>query len=176
MKKLRSITDKLYSLTAIVAILALWQIISMVGLVPSFMLPSPVQVVKAFVGDFSLLMMHSRITLFEAFLGLSFGIMLGFLIAFLMDRFEPIRKAFYPLLVVTQTVPSVDIVPLLVLWFGYGILPKVLLIILTTFFPIAVGLFDGFQSVDSDAVNLMRSMGASKNQIFKHIKFPASLN
>ena len=176
MKKLRSITDKLYSLTAIAAILALWQIISMVGLVPSFMLPSPVQVVKAFVGDFSLLMMHSRITLFEAFLGLSFGIMLGFLIAFLMDRFDPIRKAFYPLLVVTQTVPTVAIAPLLVLWFGYGILPKVLLIILTTFFPIAVGLFDGFQSVDLDAVNLMRSMGASKNQIFKHIKFPASLN
>ena len=102
--------------------------------------------------------------------------MLGFLIAFLMDRFEPIRKAFYHLLVVTQTVPTVAIAPLLVLWSVYGFLPIGLLIILTTFFPIAVGLFDGFQSVDSDAVNLMRSMGASKNQIFKHIKFPASLN
>lgn len=176
MKKLRNITDKLHSLTALALLLGLWQVISMIGLVPSFMLPSPVQVVEAFFRDFSLLMMHARVTLFEAFLGLGFGILLGFAIAFLMDRFEGIRKAFYPLLVVTQTVPTVAIAPLLVLWFGYGILPKVLLIILTTFFPIAVGLFDGFQSVDSDAVNLMRSMGASRMQIFYHIKLPGSVN
>ena len=176
MKKLQSITSRIYSISALAGLLILWQLISMAGLIPSFMLPSPVEVVGAFIKDFDLLMMHARVTLFEAFLGLTFGIMLGFLIALAMDWFEPVKKALYPLIVVTQTVPTVAIAPLLVLWFGYGILPKVILIILTTFFPIAVGLFDGFQSADPDAVNLMRSMGANRIQIFWHIKLQGSVN
>ncbi len=176
MKKLQSITNKIYSISALAILLLLWQVISMAGLIPRFMLPSPVLVVRAFIRDFDLLMMHSRVTLFEAFLGLAFGIILGFLIALAMDMFEMIRKALYPLIVVTQTVPTVAIAPLLVLWFGYGVLPKIILIILTTFFPIAVGLFDGFQSADPDAVNLMRSMGANRWQIFWHIKLQGSVN
>jgi len=176
MKKLQSITDKLYSITAIGLLVILWQAVSLAQLVPSFMLPSPVEVVRAFLRDLPLLMMHARVTLFEAFLGLMLGIVLGFVIALLMDLLRGLRKALYPLLVVTQTVPTVAIAPLLVLWFGYGIFPKVVLIVLTTFFPIAIGLFDGFQSVDPDAVNLMRSMGASRMQIFRHIKLPGATN
>lgn len=176
MKKLQNITSKLYSVAALGGLLVLWQIIAMAGLIPSFMLPSPIDVVRAFIKDFPLLMMHARVTLFEAFLGLTFGIILGFLIALAMDWFAPVKKALYPLIVVTQTVPTVAIAPLLVLWFGYGVLPKVILIILTTFFPIAVGLFDGFQSADPDAVNLMRSMGADRFQIFWHIKLQGSVN
>ena len=176
MKKLQNITNRIYSVAALGGLLVLWQIISMAGLVPSFMLPSPVEVVRAFIKDFDLLMMHARVTLFEAFLGLTFGIILGFFIALAMDWFAPVKKALYPLIVVTQTVPTVAIAPLLVLWFGYGVLPKVILIILTTFFPIAVGLFDGFASADPDAVNLMRSMGADRFQIFWHIKLQGSVN
>lgn len=176
MKKLRSITDRLYSISALVLILIIWQVISMIGLVPAFMLPSPLEVVQAFIGDFRLLMMHARITLFEAFLGLGLGIILGFASAVIMDRFAPVRRALYPVIVVSQTVPTVAIAPLLVLWFGYGILPKVVLIVLTTYFPIAVGLFDGFQAADPDAINLMRSMGASKRQIFRHLKLPGSID
>ena len=116
MKKLQSITSRIYSISALAGLLILWQLISMAGLIPSFMLPSPVEVVGAFIKDFDLLMMHARVTLFEAFLGLTFGIMLGFLIALAMDWFEPVKKALYPLIVVTQTVPTVAIAPLLVLW------------------------------------------------------------
>lgn len=176
MKKFQSITDRLYSLSALALLLILWQGVSMAGLVPAFMLPSPLSVVRAFVADFPLLMMHARVTLAEAFLGLGFGILLGFAAASAMDRFDGVRKSLYPLLVVTQTVPTVAIAPLLVLWFGYGIQPKVILVVLTTFFPIAVGLFDGYRSVDPDAVNLMRSMGASRGQIFRHIKLPGAVN
>ena len=176
MKKFRSITGKLHSVTALALVLILWQIVSALGLVPRFMLPSPVDVILAVIEDFGLLMMHARITLTEAFLGLGFGILVGFLFALVMDFFEGVRRSLYPLLVVTQTVPTVAIAPLLVLWFGYGILPKVVLIVLTTFFPIAVGLSDGFRSVDPDAVNLMRSMGANRWQIFRHIKLPGAIN
>ena len=176
MKKFRSITDKLYSISALLLVLILWQGISTIELVPRFMLPTPVDVVQAFIRDFALLMMHARITLIEAFLGLGLGILMGFISAVVMDWLEPVRKALYPVIVVSQTVPAVAIAPLLVLWFGYGILPKVVLIVLTTFFPIAVGLFDGFQSADPDAINLMRSMGANKGQVFRHLKLPGSID
>ncbi|MDF2588830.1 MAG: nitrate transporter permease [Anaerocolumna sp.] len=140
------------------------------------MLPSPFDVVKAFFGDFTLLMEHAKTTLAEAFLGLTFGIVIGFIVAVVMDRFIIAFKAIYPVLVITQTVPTVAIAPLLVLWLGYGILPKITLIIITSFFPITIGLLDGFRSADQDALNLMKAMGASRMQRFIHIKLPSSLS
>ena len=140
------------------------------------MLPSPVQVFYAFIEEFSVLMDHSIVTLTEAFWGLALGILLGFLMAVLMDQFEPVYKAFYPLIVLTQTVPTVAIAPLLVLWFGYEMTPKVILIVITTFFPIAVGLLNGFRSTDSDSINLLRAMGAGRWQIFRYIKLPGAMS
>ncbi|MBQ2995814.1 MAG: ABC transporter permease, partial [Oscillibacter sp.] len=84
-------------------------------------------------------------------------------------------RAFYPILVITQTVPTVAIAPLLVLWFGYEMAPKVILIVIVTFFPVTVGLLEGFRSTDADAVNLLRSMGASRWQIFRYLKLPSAL-
>lgn len=140
------------------------------------MLPSPSGVVKAFVSDFPLLMEHSVATLTEAALGMMIGIAGGFLLATLMEYFQVLYRALYPILVITQTIPTVAIAPLLVLWMGYGIAPKVTLVVLVTFFPIAVGLLDGFKEADDDAVRLMNAMGASKTQIFFHIKLPSSLS
>ncbi len=121
-------------------------------------------------------MKHGATTLTEAFLGLTIGTVLGFIIAVVMDHYPLAYKSVYPLMVVTQTVPTVAIAPLLVLWLGYGLLPKVVLIVLTTFFPIAIGLLDGFRSVDPDAINLLKAMGANKLQCFIHIKLPSSLS
>ena len=134
------------------------------------MLPSPVQVVLALVSEFPALLEHSMITLSEAFLGLALGILLGFVMAVLMDRFDVLYQAFYPLIVLTQTIPTVAIAPLLVLWFGYEMAPKVILVVITTFFPITVGLLNGFKSADPDAVNLLRAMGAKQSHIFRYIK------
>ena len=175
-RKLQNITDKLWACSAIAGILILWQIISSLGIVDAFLLPSPVSVMQAFVAEFPALMEHSIVTLTEAFLGLAVGILLGFVMAVLMDHFEVLYKAFYPVLVLTQTIPTVAIAPLLVLWFGYEMLPKIILIVLTTFFPIAVGLLNGFRSIDMDSVNLMRAMGAGRWQIFKYIKLPAAMS
>lgn len=102
--------------------------------------------------------------------------LLAFVSATLMDRFLTINRAFYPLMVITQTIPTIAIAPVLVLWMGFGMAPKIALVVITTFFPIAVGLLDGYKSVDQDAVNLMRAMGATKFQIFRHLKFPSALN
>ena len=130
----------------------------------------------AFINDFSLLMQHAKTTLAEAFFGLFIGTAFGFVIAVIMDRFPIAYKSIYPILVITQTVPTVAIAPLLVLWLGYGILPKITLIVITTFFPIVIGLLDGFHSADSDALSLLKAMGANRAQCFMHIKLPSSLS
>ena len=140
--------------------------------VPAYMLPSPIDVVKAFADNFSMMMKQAAVTLQETLYGLLIGIAIAFVIASLMDRFTIINKALYPVLVVTQTIPTIAIAPLLVLWMGFGMAPKITLVVITTFFPIAIGLLNGFQSVDEDAINLMRSMGARRLQIFRIIKLP----
>ncbi len=175
-RKSQNITNKIWSCSAIVVILLLWQGVCAFGLVDSFMLPSPVAVVQAFIKEFPVLMEHSVITLAEAFLGLGLGVVFGFIMAVIMDQFESIYKAFYPLIILTQTIPAVAIAPLLVLWFGYEMTPKVILIVITTFFPIAVGLLNGFRSIDQDAVHLLRAMGAGRWQIFRYIKLPGAMS
>ena len=175
MKKFQNITDKIAPSIIIVILLIIWQTLSMINIIPKFMLPSPFEVVRAFFSDFPLLMEHTEVTLIEAFLGLGLGIILGFAVAVIMDRFEYAYKMIYPVLVITQTIPTVAIAPLLVLWMGYGILPKIMLILLTSFFPITIGLLDGFRSVDKDMLNLLKTMGATSFQNFIHLKLPSSL-
>lgn len=159
----------------LVALIIIWQLVCSVGLVPSFLLPSPVAVVQALIGDWQLLLGHALTSFAEAAAGLAAGVALGVLAAVAMDRFEVLYRALYPLVVLTQTIPTVAIAPLLVLWFGYGMLPKVVLIVVATFFPITVGVLGGFRSVDPDKIDLMRSMGASWWQIMRHAKLPGAL-
>lgn len=174
-KKKSSVKEKIIPIAVILLVLLIWQAACSFGWVPKFMLPSPIEVIKAFINDFPLLMSHSRVTLLEAVLGLSIGVLTGFFCAAFMDAFPPIKSALYPILVLTQTIPPVAIAPLLILWFSYGIAPKVILVVLVSFFPMAVGLLEGFQSVDNDMIKLMKSMKANKWQIFWNVKFPNAL-
>ena len=155
-------------------ILVVWQVVVQVGLVPNYLLPTPVQVIDALVGDVALLAGHAATTLVEAAIGLALGVALGFAMAVLMDRFEGFYLAFEPLMTISQTIPTVAIAPLLVLWFGYGLAPKVVLVVISTFFPITVSLVSGFQSVDPDMIDLMRTMRASRWQVFWQVKMPAA--
>ncbi len=159
----------------VAVLLVAWEIVVRAGTVPNFLLPSPTQVVAALVGDSALLASHAGTTLVESALGLVIGVAVGFVAAVLMDRFETIYLALDPLITISQTIPTVAIAPLLVLWFGYGLAPKVILIVLTTFFPVAVSLVSGFRATDPDMIDLMRTMGASDLQIFLQVKLPGSL-
>jgi len=159
----------------IVLLLLVWQGVSMAGWIPKFMLPSPLDVCAAFYTDFGQLMAHAGTTLGEAFIGLGAAVVLAFVIAYLMDRFAFLYKSVYPLLVISQTIPPVAVAPLLVLWMGYGMMPKITLVVVVCFFPLAVGLLDGYRSADRDTLNLMRAMGASRLQIFRYLKLPSSL-
>ncbi|MBQ7778621.1 MAG: ABC transporter permease [Oscillibacter sp.] len=175
-RKLRNTTRrKGPAVAAVAALLLIWQGVSAAGVVPGYMLPSPVDVVQAFWTERALLWENAVVTLQEAFIGLALGVALGFLFAVLMDAFDVLYRAFYPILVITQTVPTVAIAPLLVLWFGYEMTPKIILIVISTFFPVTVGLLDGFRSADRDAMGMLRSMGATRWQIFRYIKCPSAL-
>ena len=175
-RKLRNTTRRKWPAVAAVAtLLLIWQGVSAAGIVPGYMLPSPVDVVRAFWTERALLWENAVITLQEAFIGLALGVALGFLFAVLMDAFDVLYRAFYPILVITQTVPTVAIAPLLVLWFGYEMTPKIILIVISTFFPVTVGLLDGFRGADKDAMGMLRSMGATRGQIFRYIKCPSAL-
>lgn len=179
MKKFKNIQNKIIekisSWGIIIFLIIIWELLSISNVIPKFMLPSPIDVIEAFIKDFPLLVHHMKITLIEAFLGLFLGIILGFLVAFIMENNKFLYRSIYPVLVISQTIPTVAIAPLLVLWLGYGLLPKITLVVLTSFFPITIGLLDGFKSVDEDMIKLMKTMGASKFQIFKYIKLPNSI-
>ena len=95
--------------------------------------------------------------------------------AIALDRWSPVRRAVEPLLVASQTIPIVAIAPLFVIWFGFGLLPKVVIVVLVTFFPVTVVLLDGFGRVDPAAMDLMRSMGATSSQAFRRLRWPATL-
>ena len=170
----RPTAKNLIPAAAMLALLALWELVCRAGLVPTFMLPAPSQVVVALAEDAPLLTTHAATTLVEALAGLAAGVALGFVLAVIMDRYEAVYLAFQPLITLSQTVPTIAIAPLLVLWLGYGLLPKVVLVALTTFFPVAVSLVTGFRSVDADQIELMRTMRASEAQIFMHVKLPAA--
>lgn len=174
-KRLQSITSKLPAAAALCLLILLWQFLYQSGAVPAYMLSSPIQVVKALFTDLPTILRHAVVTLQEAFYGLCIGVVLAFVMATLMDHFRILNKALYPIMIITQTIPTIAIAPLLVLWMGFYMAPKITLVVITTFFPITVGLLDGYKSVDKDSIDLMRAMGASKVQIFFHVKLPAAL-
>ncbi len=174
-KKLQNTTNKIAPILALAVILLIWFICCDREVVPAYMLPSPADVFKALRDNFSVMLNQARFTLEEAVFGLGIGIVLAFLVATLMDAIPFLYKAIYPILVITQTIPTIAIAPLLVLWMGFGMAPKITLVVITTFFPISIGLLDGYRSADLDAINLMRSMGANRLQIFHHVKFPSAI-
>ncbi len=156
-------------------ILSVWYILCKSGAVPGYMLPSPAAVGSALISEFPTILRHASITLREAFCGLVIGSILAFLTATLMDRFVMMDRALYPLLIITQTIPTIAIAPLLVLWMGFGMAPKIALVAVTTYFPIAVSLLEGYKSVDKDCADLMRTMGADRMSIFRHLKLPTAM-
>lgn len=168
------IVDKLIGSSLITAILIIWQILSSLNIIPKFLLPSPLDVIKAFTDDIALIAHHTGYTLTESLIGLIIGVISGFVSALFMDSFSIVKKMLYPLIIVSQTIPTVAIAPLLVLWLGYEMTPKITLIAMTTFFPISVSLMNGFSSVDMDSIQLLKAMGAGKIQIYKHVKLPFS--
>lgn len=155
--------------------LFIWQIIITIFHVEQWILPAPTQIIVSFWQSRSLILYHLIPTLIEAIIGLAGAIFVAIFIAMLMERYQTMKKIIYPFLIISQTIPFIILAPLLTLWFGFGFLPKIIIVSLVCFFPITINLFDGFQGVDPSILRLLISMGANKKQIFKLVKWPASL-
>jgi ABC-type nitrate/sulfonate/bicarbonate transport system permease component len=152
-----------------------WYLIAEVTDLSAFILPTPLRVIEAGWDTRHILGSAVVTTLIETLIGLSIATALGIAIAASIDYSATMRRALYPLLVASQTVQIMAIAPLLIIWFGFGLLPKVLIVILVCFFPLAVSTADGLASADPDLVALLQSMGASRGQIWRMVRLPAAM-
>lgn len=159
----------------IALIVGFWEFSVHMEWVKETMLPAPSSIIMALFANIGDLKLHFLITMKETWLGFLLSIVLSVLLAILMDQFTLVKKAFYPILVISQTVPLIILAPLFALWFGFGITPKIMIVVMICFFPIVISLFEGLESADRDMINLMRSMNATSFQIFKYVKFPSGL-
>ncbi len=174
MKRLES-TSKVIPSSIMIMILLLWEVASRRSIDLARMLPPPSEILITLISNIQVLWQHTRITLFEALTGFVISIILAVLLAILMDGIIIIRNALYSILITSQTVPILVIAPLFLMWFGFGYLPKILIVILVCFFPITISLLEGLQSVDKEMLNLLKSMGATRFQCYKLVKLPAAM-
>jgi len=161
----------------ILLLLLLWQAACWIWRVQLWLLPSPWQILVDGVDSWRHLGLagHTARTLQEAAWGFLLAVATGLTLALIVDSSPLLRRTIYPLLVVSQTIPIIAIAPILVLWLGYGIMPKVLVVALVCIFPIVISTADGLRSADPEWTALLHSMGANRWQIFAKVRFPAAL-
>jgi ABC-type nitrate/sulfonate/bicarbonate transport system permease component len=168
-------------LLLLAALLGAWQVAASSGAIASaldledYLVPSPSEIAAALWENRSLLAENAWVTLQEILLGLGCAVVAGLAFAIAMHLSATLRRAAYPLVIASQTIPIIVIAPILVVWFGYGIGPKLAVIALICFFPITVNTLDGLRSVDPEATKMMRTLDASRWQIFHRVEAPAAL-
>lgn len=162
---------------ALLLFLCLWQVIVTLGSYPSFILPSPGLVFRKFIVAASngTLLHHTWATLKEVFLGMALGLTVATFLGYIFAKSRPLERLLSPYIVASQSIPIVALAPLLVIWFGFGLLSKVIVCALTVFFPVLINTIVGLRSVDRNLVDLMRSYGATRRQMLTMLEIPAAL-
>ena len=159
----------------VLALLGAWEAYVRISGISPLILPSPSRILSALIDFRDQAVANTIPTVSETLVGYGVSVVGATAAAIVMDQSPLVRRAVYPLLVGSQTIPIIAVAPLLVIWFGFGLLPKVLVIVLVTFFPITVALLDGFASTDGQATDLLRTMGATRRQVFTKLRWPAAL-
>ena len=173
--------DLLAPLAIVVLLLAAWETAAQWDVladaldIEPFLVPAPSDVADSLWNDRSLLAEDAWVTLREVVLGLALAIAIGFAFAIALHLSDALRRAFYPLLVASQTVPVIAIAPVLVVWFGFGIGPKLAIIALVCFFPVTVNTLDGLRAVDPEQVKMMRTLDADRGRILRAVEIPTAL-
>ena len=172
---LRAIRHYATTLVVLSILFVLWEGGVRLFHVPSYILPPPSRSISVFYTHFSLLVWHAGATLIEIVLGMFFGVLGGFALAVLIFYSRILERALYPIIIASQMIPVFAIAPLLVIWFGYGLWPKVTVAGLIVFFPIVVNTVDGLRSVNDETIDVLRSLNATRLQIFRRVRFPGCL-
>jgi len=157
------------------AVLLIWELAIHLLKVPNFVLPAPSAVVASLIENRIQLATATKSTAVEIVVGFVLAALVGVGVALVIVRFERFGKALYPLVVLFQTVPKVALAPIFILWFGYDLAPKVTLIVVIAFFPVAIDMLAGLQSVEPSFVALMQSVGAGRGEILLRVRIPHSL-
>lgn len=155
--------------------LLLWEVYVRLGFIYDTILPTPSAILSALVAYQDILFIHTAQTVWEALIGLGVAIVLGLSTAILISLSPFIRKAIYPFLVFSQSIPIIALAPLLLLWFGFDLLPKVIIVTLYCFFPITIAVADSLLNTDEYLIDLLKGMRASTWQILLLVRLPNSL-
>jgi len=161
-------------IVALILLVFVWDLAVRYFHIPPYVMPSPGRTWEHAWGDWAALWKGMRATFIEFLLGFLLGAGAGFVFAVVMDSWSFVRSSLYPILIASQAVPIIAISAALTIWFGFGLAPKLVIVALIVFFPVVVNVLDGLASVDQDLLNLVRSMGATKWSIFRHVKLPAT--
>lgn len=159
----------------VVLALGVWEAAVRLAETPRWLLPPPTTVARSLVIDRALLLDHAWVTLAEVLLGFSLALVVGVLVAAAIDASPVLDRAVYPLVVASQTVPVPALAPLLLIWLGYGMAPKVLVTALVAFFPIVVNTVDGLRATDREVLSLLSSFGAGRWTRFRLARIPSAL-
>jgi NitT/TauT family transport system permease protein len=159
----------------LVGVVLLWQLLVVVFDVPKFLLPSPFAIMLDMIRTWRQLLITTAVTSYETLLGFALSVLIGVPLAIALATSKAFERAVYPLIVATQAVPKVSVAPLFLIWFGYGLKPKVIIVVLVTFFPIVINSVVGLKSLSHNMLNLARSMGASSLQVFWRFQLPNAL-
>lgn len=153
----------------------LWEVLVRISETPKWLLPAPSDVVSEAIVGFDTFSGHIFPTIYLALLGLVIGSSVGLIIAIILYRLPKVNELFYPLLILSQNIPTIVLAPLLIIWFGFGMMPKLIVISLVCFFPIVVASMDGFRQTAPELKHYMQMIGASRHQVFWKLEFPHSL-
>ena len=164
-----------YPGAAITLFIVLWEVIVRVTKTPEYRLPSPSAIVGEFIDSWDILLGHTAVTAYETILGFIIGVAAAILIAVTVVSIKPFERIFMPFAIMSQTIPLVALAPLLAIWFGFGLAPKIILTVLVVFFPVTVNLIEGLKVTDPDLLEMMKGMKASKWQIFTKLRVPTAL-
>jgi len=154
---------------------ALWYAIIWVFRFPEYILPSPATVASVLWKDAAVLFAHTKMTIFETVVGFALALLIGIAVALVMHTSRLLRYLTYPHLVLLQAIPLIAVAPILLVWFGFGPLAKILVVAFVCFFPIAVNAFEGFRSVDPSYRELLDTFGATRWARYQHLYIPASV-
>jgi ABC-type nitrate/sulfonate/bicarbonate transport system permease component len=162
-------------LAVLALLVAGWELLARAGSVEDYLLPAPSDVARALVEDRDLLLPDAWVTLREVLFGFTLALVAGLAAATLLHLSPVARRALYPLVIGSQAIPVIVIAPILVIWFGFGMTPKLIVIALICFFPITVNTLDGLASVDRGQVKMLRTLDASRWQVFRRLELPSAL-
>lgn len=156
-------------------LLAVWEAAGRLFSIPAWLLPVPSRIMEEAVEGYALYTGHIASTVGLTLSGFAIGSTIGLIVAVALFRLPVLQETFYPLLILSQNIPTIVLAPLLVIWFGFGVLPKLIIIILVCFFPITIAVLDGLRQTDRELLHYMKMAGASKSQIFWKLEWPYAM-